>query len=305
MEPPDPSPAARFVTTWAVRPGEAAIELLRPANLVTSAADVLAGFAVAGGVNLRVLPWLLVSTIGLYGGGVVLNDVFDVELDSRERPERPIPSGRISIRAASILGVGSLTVGVAAAGFSSLVSGLLALSIAISAVLYNSWGKRHTRIAAINMGACRGLNLLLGMSAVPVVLGQRWWLAAIGFIFVAAITAVSAGETHGGTQFSGGLALALIALVIAALVALGLGAPRSVALLPFGLVFAWRVVPPFVRAFRVPDAGRSRAAVRVGVLNLIVLDAAIGAAYSGLIYGLVVVSLLAVAATLARLFAVT
>ena len=29
---------------------------------------------------------------------MVLNDVFDAEVDARERPERPIPSGRVSLQ---------------------------------------------------------------------------------------------------------------------------------------------------------------------------------------------------------------
>ena len=35
------------------------------------------------------------STIGFYGGGIVFNDIFDLELDKIERPERVIPSGKV------------------------------------------------------------------------------------------------------------------------------------------------------------------------------------------------------------------
>ena len=34
---------------------------------------------------------------------MVLNDVFDAEVDAREQPDRPIPSGRVSRRAAALL----------------------------------------------------------------------------------------------------------------------------------------------------------------------------------------------------------
>lgn len=293
------------VTAFAVRPRAAAVELLRPANLVTAAADVLAGFAVAGLANPRVLPWLLLSTVALYGGGVVLNDVFDADVDSLERPERPIPSARISRGAASLLGTSLLSVGIASALVASPVSCLLAVSIAVSAVMYDSWGKHQPGIAALNMGLCRGLNMLLGVSAVSSVLAQRWWIAAIPVLFVAAITTVSAGEVRGGDRRSAALALALMALVVVALLSLFLVAPKSWAVLPFAAAFAWRVVPPFVRVYLLPDAERSRTAVRTGVLNLIVLDSAIAAAFGGLLFGAVVVVLLAVAALLARLFAVT
>jgi len=62
---------------------------MRPANIVTSVADVLAGIAISGYLTNQtfhiqnLLPILLLcfSTIGLYGGGVVFNDVFDAALD--------------------------------------------------------------------------------------------------------------------------------------------------------------------------------------------------------------------------------
>src|ERR1035438_580750 len=64
----------------------ALIELLRPANVVTAAADVLAGCAAAqlASGEAHVLPWLLASTCCLYGGGIVLNDFFDRNLDAVE-----------------------------------------------------------------------------------------------------------------------------------------------------------------------------------------------------------------------------
>ena len=85
----------------------ACLQLMRPANIVTSFADILVGFSIImmsqqylqPGQNMHLfnmLGLLLLATAGLYGGGVVINDVCDTELDKIERPERPIPSGRIS-----------------------------------------------------------------------------------------------------------------------------------------------------------------------------------------------------------------
>src|SRR5262245_15685966 len=88
------------------------IELIRPANVVTAFADVLAGYALAGLQNPGTLPWLLPATASLYAGGIVLNDYFDRDLDRVERPERPIPSGRISGRSAAALGAVLLIAGV-------------------------------------------------------------------------------------------------------------------------------------------------------------------------------------------------
>ena len=142
------------------------LQLLRPANLVTAAADILAGYAVAGQGNPPALPWLLAGSVALYAGGVVLNDYFDRDLDARERPERPIPSGRVPAAAAAALGAALLAVGVLCAAQSTRYSTQIAAVTAICILIYDAWGK-HRWIGPLNMGACRALNLGLGISAVP------------------------------------------------------------------------------------------------------------------------------------------
>ena len=82
---------------------------MRPSNIVTSVADVLAGIVISGYLltfETDYLPvvMLCISTIGLYGGGIVFNDVFDAELDKIERPERAIPSGAVKLNEAILLG---------------------------------------------------------------------------------------------------------------------------------------------------------------------------------------------------------
>lgn len=282
------------------------LQLMRPANLLTAAADILAGFAAAALANAAALPWLLLATTGLYSGGVVLNDVFDAQLDARERPERPIPAGRVTVRDGALLGAALLAAGAGAAFLSSRVSGILALLILGCTVLYNGWGKHQPVLGPINMGACRGLNLLLGVSAAPALVGERWFLALIPIGYIAAITAVSTGEVHGGRRGTGQLALGLVGAVILALLALAWSPGFAwLPLLPFLALFAWRVLPPFWRAARDPQPRQIRAAVKAGVLSLIVLDSAIAAGYAGPLYGAVVLALLLVASRIARLFAVT
>ena len=51
----------------------------------------------------------------LYASGTALNDVFDFEIDRAERPNRPLPSGRVSRRAAAWLGGLGLAIGPALA----------------------------------------------------------------------------------------------------------------------------------------------------------------------------------------------
>lgn len=282
------------------------LQLLRPANVATALADVLAGFAVAGFSHRGALPWLLASTCCLYGGGVVLNDVFDRTLDAVERPERPIPSGRVTAVSAARLGIGLLAGGIALASLSSLVSMLAGSAIAVAVVLYDAWGKRHAAIGPVNMGLCRALNLGLGMTATAGTLATHWPLTLIPWTYIAAVTLLSRGEVLGGSRRIGTVTLVLLAVVLAALVRVGM--TSVVHPLPPLLVvvwLAWRILPPFVAARRVPSPAAIRRAVRTGVLSLVLLDAVIAVSYAGMIYGLSVLATALLAGWLARRFAVT
>lgn len=140
------------------------LELVRAPNLFTAAADVLAGFVYAGGDLQAWSSWLplTLSSVCLYAGGVVLNDVCDAQVDTRERPERPIPSGRVSRRAATGLVGGLLGTGFFLSSLISQRSMQLALGLIASIVLYNTLLKR-TPLAPLAMGTCRAINLALGM----------------------------------------------------------------------------------------------------------------------------------------------
>jgi 4-hydroxybenzoate polyprenyltransferase len=200
------------------------LELLRPANVVTAIADVLAGYAVAGRTHPRGLPWLVGATMCLYAGGVVLNDFFDRRLDAVERPERPIPSGRVSATSAAATGSTLLVVGVVAASQASREGFLVAAAIAAFVLLYDARTKRHPVAGPINMGLCRGLNLLLGVSAVPGAVWDRWPIGLFAVVYIAAVTAVSRGEVHGGRTVVATLALISLGGVVLGLLVLVAGA---------------------------------------------------------------------------------
>ncbi len=280
------------------------LTLTRPANVVTALADVLAGAAAAG--HTAGLPELLLSTAALYAGGVVLNDVFDAALDTAERPERPIPSGRASRGGAAWFGAGLLAFGILCASLVSAASLALAAAVAAVVLMYDSWAKHRALAGPLAMGTCRGLNLLLGVSVTPVLLGVLWPLALMPVAYIAAITAISRGEVHGGQQPTGWLAVGLVGIVLTVLVALGLARRQpDLAVLPFATLLAWRVVPPFIAAAREPRPALIGRAVRAGVLSLILLDAALATAFAGPLYGLAVLVLWPLSLGLARLFAVT
>ena len=282
------------------------LELLRPPNVTTALADVLAGFAVAGLANPAALPWLLLSTCCLYAGGIVLNDVFDRDIDRLERPERPIPSGRVPASSAAGLGTGLLLAGIAAAAAATPGALAIAAAIAGCVVLYDAWGKHHGALAPVNMGLCRALNLMLGVAAVPAALSSAWPLGFIPLCYIAAITALSRGEVRGGARRVATGALILLGLAIAGLTLVAArAAGHAGPALVLTAAVAWRVVPPFwhARAHGTPAAIRT--AVKRGVLSLVIVDAAIGASYAGPFYAAAILVTGLAAGWLARMFAVT
>jgi 4-hydroxybenzoate polyprenyltransferase len=269
-------------------------------------ADILAGYAVGGAAVSLDLLALLASSACLYAGGVVLNDVFDRRLDAVERPERPIPSGKISVVTAGNLGAGLLVAGIALASLAGRTAAAVASLVAGAVVLYDAWGKHRPLFGPVNMGLCRGLNLLLGMAAAPGAITARWPLALLPLAYIAGVTVVSRGEVHGGRRAPSILSFGLVAGVIMALGVLALRAPAGpwLALL-FAAALAWRVLPAYWRAIHLTDPATLRGAVRTGVLSLVFLDAAIAAMYADIIYSLAVMLTGIVAVRLARLFDVT
>lgn len=292
------------------------LTLVRPANVVTAWADVLAGFAVASVAafafeepSLVHLALLLAATTGLYGGGVVLNDVFDAGLDASERPERPIPSGSVARGAAAAFGTILLALGVGAAFAVNPVAGALASGIALCAVLYDGWGKHRSLVGPLNMGTCRAGNLLLGVAAEPYVVAEFWYLALVPLAYIAAVTAISRGEVHGGSRGAGFTSVVLVVAIGLGFVALSVRSEQTGFslwnALPFFLPFVGVVLPAFVRGALRRDAGSIRRAVKTGVLFLILLDASLAAGFGGLVLGLATAVLLPISLLLARLFAVT
>ena len=296
------------------------LQLMRPANILTAIADILAGFAISGAAIQIIdsgngwfyipdagdLALLIVSAAGLYGGGVVLNDFFDADLDKAERPERPIPSGRASKGGAFVLGAILLSVGIQAAVFVSLASALLAIAIALLAVIYDAYGKHHELLGPLNMGLCRGANLLLGMSVSSAALGELWFISAIPVIYIAAITTVSRGEVHGSEGDSLRVAGWLYSLVIILIAGLGFHPYFQLRLsLPFLVLFGGLIFRALYQAqvTRQPkDIGK---AVKYGVLALILMNAALAAGFTGWDYALLIVLLMPFSLALARVFAVT
>lgn len=289
------------------------LRLMRPANIITAIADILAGVAISGFLtevyidSLDILPiaCLCLATMGLYGGGVVFNDVMDADLDKEERPERPIPSGVISKTQAIVLGGYLLVVGILAAFTVGRISGWLAVGITITALVYDKWGKHHAFLGPFNMGLCRGLNLLLGISIVVPALMDYWWMAFIPIIYIAAVTNISRDEVHGGSVKRLRITAVCYAGVYITMGVLAFLQHHIWIALPFIVLFAFMINRPLLRAMKDPSGPNIGKAVKGGIIALIAMNAAWAAAFASLPYALLVLLLLPISILISRMFAVT
>ena len=104
----------------------------------------------------------------LYLFGLADNDVAGAESDARNAPERPIPSGEITLFSARAARAACL-LAAAAIGFAARLPALwweLAGGLALLVILYNRLKDRLGGVSYLAMGACRGLALLTGVAAV-------------------------------------------------------------------------------------------------------------------------------------------
>jgi 4-hydroxybenzoate polyprenyltransferase len=171
----------------------------RVSNLPTVWTNTLAGATLAGtDVGRGRLALLGLAFSLLYTGGMYLNDAFDRESDARERPERPIPSGRIGARAVFAIGFGLLAAGVlgvaaAAAGGAGGGGGAVASAGLLAGVItaYDAWHKANP-LSPVVMGLCRVLVYVTAALAVAGLVGWAVWGGAgvllcylIGLTYVA------------------------------------------------------------------------------------------------------------------------
>ena len=140
------------------------LQLGRVSNVPTVWTNTVAGVVLASGTinfDWRLLILLLAMTLA-YIGGMFLNDAFDKDIDAKERPERPIPSGKVTALSVFYAGFGMLASSVLLIAWCALASGggwsaiAAALALAAAIVLYNAWHKDNP-LSPFVMGLCRML----------------------------------------------------------------------------------------------------------------------------------------------------
>jgi len=296
------------------------LRLCRLPNVFTAMADVLMGYWFTHDriESLVPLAWLLASSSCLYTAGMILNDVFDLEEDRRERPQRPLPSGQIDAGWARMLGFALLAIGLAcgaAAGYwpSTTTPAVpwralaVAVAIAASVLAYNG-GLKRTMLGPLGMGLCRFFNVLLGMSLAGTVTAEAStvFFSTAELVVAAGIGVYIVGVTwFARTEATESARIPLISatLVMAAGIVL-LGTlpdflpPRT---LLFRQAFLWpgllamlfvTILRGALTAVADPIPPRVQGLVKHAIMSLILFDAAVTMAMRGAVPALCVLALI-------------
>jgi 4-hydroxybenzoate polyprenyltransferase len=194
------------------------LALGRVSNLPTVWSNVLTGAWLSGAIPSLAATAALVAALSFfYVGGMFLNDVFDRQADQRLHPDRPIPSGRVSVREASAVGGGLLLLGEAALICAARAAGqtlapVLAsgAALALLIVLYDAWHKGNP-FGPLLMGGCRMLVYVTAALAVSGSLSGA--VVASGFVllcYLIGLTYIAKQETL--TRFEHGWPLLFLAV---------------------------------------------------------------------------------------------
>lgn len=289
------------------------LQLIRLPNVFTTPSNILAGYfaavtttaaAEADGVHLIAL---MVSSGLLYIAGIVLNDYFDIEIDKKERPSRPLPSGKISKGYALTIAIVALLI----ANIIALVVGPISLAISLALTLLiiaYDYQLKYSVLGPFAMGGTRSLNVIFGAS--PVLLYTDNHSVAIVaaaaaslFFYVSSITILSKKEV-GKERPNSTLVILIVFGVILAIVPLGMLLQFEWTFLLNLSIFAGVTIVTF-RQYIAKEVPSVQKAVRNMVISIIILDSVFVTGTAGLPYGLATLLLIAPVVVLAKKLYVT
>ena len=261
------------------------LQLIRFPGIFTVFSNVLLGFFV---VQQLTFDWLalgfLLATSGcLFFAGMVFNDFFDYTVDKKQRPERPLPAGKISKNRAFYLGLCFL---ILANVFSALVgiqTLLVSLLMTGFILLYDVKLKNIPVMGILNLSLIRFFNVILGTTLVA--LSVDVMLIAIPVaVLVAGISIVAKTEDSQYSKRAESLNLAFIVATI-----------FYVNLLAFeGEIIFYIFIGIFISGIFVPfyfykekTKANTQRKVTFQLLSIIILDASLLSIYSELIFAIV------------------
>jgi len=174
------------------------LRLARISNTPTVVSNAVAGAVLASTTaDAGTVAVVALAMALFYTAGMVLNDVLDFEVDRRERPERPLPSGAVSRGAATAAVVGLFVAGEVLLALEGLDPALAGLGLIALIVLYDAWHKGNP-LSPVLMAACRAaVYVVAGLAVADAMTAEAWGAAALLLAYVVGLTQVAKAEGGG------------------------------------------------------------------------------------------------------------
>lgn len=190
--------------------------LARISNTPTTISNVLAGAVIAAPLAFSTEIVLLIIAIALfYTAGMYLNDILDLEIDRAQRPNRPLPSGRISMEVAWAITIVLFAVGLALLWFvdrQSFVAGIVLVAVI---AIYDAWHKGNA-VGPVIMAFARVMVYVVAFFAfASEAVGELWVWGAVMLAYVAGLTYIAKTESLPGVGRYWPLATVIAPAVIA------------------------------------------------------------------------------------------
>jgi geranylgeranylglycerol-phosphate geranylgeranyltransferase len=141
------------------------LEILRPGNAFMAVIAIFIMAIISGKFTLETLAAAVVVFL-VTGAGNAINDYFDHKIDAINKPERPIPSGRIALNNAGIYSAFLFVVGTAIAFYINWLLGMIALLSSLLMVYYAYDLKTKCIIGNLVISFLTGLCFVFGGIAV-------------------------------------------------------------------------------------------------------------------------------------------
>ena len=272
--------------------------LIRLPNTFTVPSNILTGYfaiiAPAYAHSLQLLI-LILSSVLIYIAGTVFNDYFDVGIDLKERPYRPLPAGTITKQKAFVIAMLSL-VSANILAFAVNWSSFVISAILSATVISYDYRLKNTAIGPITMGSARFLNVFLGASpALFVLLADnnnnffvRMIFASLSiFLYVLAISLLSRKEINGmQTRRTIISSFFIVFVVIASITFAGFLGIFKMEFFSNLILFAGIMIITFKQTKSRNSSLAIQKAIKNMVISIIVLDSVFISGSIGLYYGL-------------------
>ncbi|ACX72932.1 UbiA prenyltransferase [Methanocaldococcus vulcanius M7] len=140
------------------------LELIRIKNCITASFGGVIGYLISSNFEIDIFKIILVYSVVFFicAYGNVINDIFDIEIDKINKPFRPLPSGKISLKEAKFFSFLLLFTGLFLSVFINIYALIIAIINSIFLYLYGKKYKKYKPIGNFLVGYLTGSVFLFG-----------------------------------------------------------------------------------------------------------------------------------------------